>query len=69
MSWCSIREFLRIPQELTGKDVGIAIVDGSFPNHPDIATNARRNSYLVQTSEPDPHPSLLVADDGPWNRG
>jgi hypothetical protein len=69
MSWSSIREFLRIPQELTGKDVGIAIVDGSFPNHPDIATNVRRNSYLVKTSEPNPHPSLHVASDGPWNRG
>ncbi|SDX04796.1 S8 family serine peptidase [Paenibacillus sp. CF384] len=69
MSWSSIREFLRIPEELTGKGVGIAIVDGSFPNHPDIATNVRRNSYLVKTSEPDPHPTLHVANDGPWNRG
>lgn len=69
MSWSSIREFLRIPQELTGKDVGIAIVDGSFPNHPDIATNVRRNSYLVKTSESNPHPALHLENDGPWNRG
>ncbi|GLX69665.1 S8 family serine peptidase [Paenibacillus glycanilyticus] len=69
MTWPSIREFLRIPQELTGKDVSIAIVDGRFPNHPDIATNARRKTYIVKLSESIPQPNLMIADDGPWNKG
>lgn len=68
MTWSSIREFLRIPQDLTGKSVGIAIIDSNFPNHPDIATNTNRNTYIVKL-ETDPHPALMVSDDGPWNRG
>lgn len=44
MTWPSIREFLQIPKELTGKNVGIAVIDGSFPNHPDIAANEHRNT-------------------------
>ncbi len=65
MSWPSIREFLRIPLGLTGKNVGIAIVDSRFPNHPDIATDTHRNTYIVKTSEPNPHLALMVADEGP----
>ncbi|MFC3767391.1 S8 family serine peptidase [Paenibacillus sp. GCM10012303] len=69
MTWPSIRNFLQIPHHLTGKGVGIAVVDGRFPNHPDIAATSRRNTYLVKTSEPDPVPSLMTADDGPWTKG
>jgi len=68
MTWSSIREFLQIPKELTGKSVGIAIVDSSFPNHPDIATNTHRNTYIVNF-ETDPYPALMTSDNGPWNRG
>ncbi|MFK4170132.1 S8 family serine peptidase [Paenibacillus lautus] len=69
MAWPSIREFLRIPQEFTGNDVSIAIVDGRFPNHPDIATNEHRKTYVINLSEAIPQPSLMTADDGPWNKG
>ncbi|MFD0713094.1 S8 family serine peptidase [Paenibacillus sp. GCM10027626] len=67
--WPSIREFLRIPEELTGKNVGIAVVDGRFPNHPDIAANACRNTYIVKTSESNPHPMIMEMDNMPWNGG
>jgi len=69
VTWPSIRHFLQIPHHLTGKGVGIAVVDGRFPTHPDIAATSRRNTYLVKTSEPDPVPSLMTADDGPWTKG
>ncbi len=45
--WPSLRDFLRVPIELTGKNVRIAVIDGEFPNHPDISTNERRTSYLI----------------------
>lgn len=69
MTWPSIRNYLRIPFDLTGKGVGIAIVDGSFPNHPDIASSPQRNTYVVKISEPNPAPVLMSADDGPWTKG
>ena len=68
--WPSLREFLRIPDELTGKDVRIAVIDGEFPKHPDICTNERRTSYLVPgMSEPDAPPEVFTAERGPWKGG
>ena len=68
--WPSLREFLRIPDELTGKDVRIAVIDGEYPRHPDICTNERRTSYLVPgMSEPDAPPEVFTAERGPWKGG
>ena len=68
--WPSLREFLRVPGELTGKNVRIAVIDGEFPHHPDISTNDRRTSYLVPgMSEPDALPEVFTAESGPWKGG
>ena len=68
--WPSLRDFLRVPGELTGKNVRIAVMDGEFPNHPDISTNERRTSYLVRgMSEPETSPEIFQAEPGPWSGG
>ena len=68
--WPSLRDFLRVPSELTGKNVRIAVFDGEFPNHPDISTNERRTSYLVRgMSEPETSPEVFQAEPGPWSGG
>lgn len=68
--WPSLREFLRVPRELTGKNIRIAVIDGEFPHHPDICTNDRRTSYLVPgMSEPDAQPEVFEAEPGPWGGG
>ncbi|MDE2887222.1 MAG: S8 family serine peptidase [Gemmatimonadota bacterium] len=68
--WPSLREFLRVPRELTGKNVRIAVIDGEFPHHPDISTNNRRTTYLVPgLSEPDAQPEVFEAEPGPWKGG
>ena len=68
--WPSLRDFLRVPGELTGKNVRIAVFDGEFPNHPDISTNERRTSYLVRgMSEPETSPEVFQAEPGPWAGG
>ena len=68
--WPSLREFLRIPGELTGRSVRIAVIDGEFPKHPDICTNDRRTSYLVPgMAEPDATPEVFTAEPGPWKGG
>ena len=68
--WSSLRDFLRVPGELTGKNVRIAVIDGEFPNHPDISTNERRTSYLVRgMSEPETSPEVFQAEPGPWTGG
>ena len=65
--WPSLRKFLQIPVELTGKNIRIAIVDSEFPNHPDISTNERRTSYLVRTTlVPETPPDIFAAEPGPW---
>ena len=51
MAWASIRAFLRIPDNLMGKGVNIAVIDSSFAHHPDISSNENRNTYIVKTSE------------------
>ncbi|MYD59976.1 MAG: S8 family serine peptidase [Gemmatimonadetes bacterium] len=68
--WPSLRNFLRVPGELTGKNVRIAVIDGEFPNHPDISTNERRTSYLVRgMSEPETPLEIFQAEPGPWSGG
>lgn len=68
--WPSLREFLRVPRELTGKDIRIAVIDGEFPRHPDISTDDRRTSYLVPgMSDPDAQPEVFEAEPGPWKGG
>jgi len=67
MRWPSIREFLEIPEHLTGKDVNIAIIDGKFPSHPDIASNHRRNTYIVKTcAGPCTKPKMLKPMEAEW---
>jgi hypothetical protein len=67
--WPALRNFLRVPDELTGKGVRIAVVDGEFQNHPDISTDERRTTHLVRAAESEPHPALLQAKVGPWTGG
>ena len=68
--WPSLRDFLRVPGELTGKNVRIAVIDGEFPNHSDISTNERRTSYLVRgMSEPETSPEIFQSEPGPWSGG
>ena len=68
--WPSLRDFLQVPGELTGRNVRIAVVDGEFPNRPDISTNQRRMSYLVPgMSEPETRPQVFTAEPGPWKGG
>ena len=68
--WPSLREFLRVPRELTGKNVRIAVIDGEFPHHPDISTDDRRTTYLVPgLSDPDAQPEVFEAVPGPWKGG
>lgn len=68
--WPSLREFLRVPRELTGNNVRIAVIDGEFPHHPDICTNDRRTSFLVPgMSDPDAQPEVFEAEPGPWKGG
>lgn len=68
MTWTSIRDFLQIPSALTGKNINIAVVDAGFPDHPDITSNDRRQTYLIQTSETHPEPVLFYSNSGPWNK-
>lgn len=71
LAWASIRDFLKIPHNLTGKNINIAIIDGRFPHHPDICSNAGRKTFLVKTTEASPVPTLMIAHQGPehWNKG
>lgn len=69
MTWPTIREVLRIPVNLTGKGVNIAIIDSSFANHPDIAPDENRSTYIVKTSEHLAQPLLMHSNGGPWTKG
>jgi serine protease AprX len=69
MSFSSLRDFLHVPEILTGKGVRIAIVDGDFPTHPDITTNSEREVFLVRASDPDPSPVLFQSTEGQWRNG
>ena len=67
--WPALRDFLNVPDELTGKGVRIAVVDGDFPNHPDISTNQHRTTYKVMVMDPDPEPKEFTAEPAPWKGG
>ncbi len=69
MVWPALRDFLDVPASLTGRGVCIAIVDGGFPPHPDIATNSQRASHIVYATCPDPRLRRLEATTGPWPGG
>lgn len=69
-AWPSIREFLDVPSDLTGRGVTIAIIDANFPDHPDISSDETRNTYRVRLSPEVTEPERIVADHaGPWRRG
>ena len=67
--WPRLRDFLSVPDELTGKGVRIAVVDGDFPPHPDITSNGRRTTWKVMVMEPDSQPRVFAAEPGPWKGG
>ena len=67
--WPTLRDFLNVPDELTGKGVCIAVVDGDFPSHPDITTNEQRTTYKVMVMEAEPQPKVFEAEPGPWKGG
>ncbi|MDE2813452.1 MAG: S8 family serine peptidase, partial [Gemmatimonadota bacterium] len=67
--WPTLRDFLSVPDELTGKGVRIAVVDGDFPSHPDITTNEQRTTYKVMVMESEPQPKVFEAEPGPWKGG
>lgn len=71
MAWTSIRDFLKIPCNLTGKNINIAIIDGRFPPHPDISSDTGRRTFLVKTTEVSPVPTLMAAnmEKEHWNKG
>jgi len=69
MEWASIRTFLNIPENLTGKNVNIAVIDSRFANHPDISSNQQRDTYIVKISDPLAQPVLMLSNEGPWNKG
>jgi len=67
--WPTLRDFLSVPDELTGKGVRIAVVDGDFPSHPDITTNEQRTTYKVMVMESESQPKVFEAEPGPWKGG
>lgn len=64
--WPTLRDFLQVPAELTGKGVRIAVVDGRFPNHPDISTNRHRTTHIVHVMDSEPHPEVFYTEPEPW---
>ena len=67
--WPTLRDFLSMPGELTGKGVRIAVVDGDFPPHPDITRNEHRTTCKVMVMESEPQPRVFEAEPGPWKGG
>lgn len=63
MNWSSIRGFLDMPKDVTGKGVKIAIIDGLFPPHPDIVSNEHRNTYVVKSSSSNQAPLKMEASE------
>lgn len=62
MNWTSIRDFLHLPKNITGKGVEIAIIDGGFYCHPDIISNHNRSSFLVKTHTDNPVPIKITSE-------
>src|SRR5690625_5060337 len=59
MNWTEIRDFLEVPNDITGKGIKIAIIDGFFPSHPEIISNQHRDTFLVKTHMSSPKPIKL----------
>ena len=64
--WPTLRDFLQVPAELTGKGVRIAVVDGKFPNHPDISTDSHRTTHIVSVMDSEPRPEVFHTQPEPW---
>lgn len=69
MVWPSIRAFLGIPNHLTGRGVGIAVLDGTFAGHADISDGTSRRSRVVLTGQAGARPELVRPTLGPWPAG
>src|SRR5215831_8307905 len=69
MAWPSIRAFLGIPDHLTGRGVGIAVVDGTFTGHPDISDGTARRSRVVLTGQAGACPEPVRSAMSPWPAG
>lgn len=63
------RTFLDVPPDLTGRGVCIAVVDGDFRPHPDIASTERRTVRFVRAADEVPDVSRLEEAPGPWPGG
>lgn len=63
------RTFLNVPPELTGRGVCIAVVDGDFRPHPDIASTERRTVRFVRAADEVPQCLPLEEAPGPWPGG
>jgi len=60
MNWTAIRDFLEVPNDITGKGVKIAIIDGFFPSHSEIISNQHRDTFLVKAHTSNPNPIKLT---------
>ena len=60
---------LKVPPELTGSAVCIAVVDGDFRPHPDIASTERRITRFVRAADEVPEVLPLEDAPGPWLGG
>jgi len=69
MAWPSIRTFLGIPDHLTGRDVVIALVDGTFAGHPDISDGSARRSRRVLAGQVGAEPEAVGPVVEPWPAG
>jgi Subtilase family len=65
----SIRAFLGIPDRLTGRGVGIAVIDGTFTSHLDISDGYLRRSLLVQVGRADAEPEAVRPTLEDWPAG
>ena len=69
MTWPALRRFLEVPDALTGRGVRIALVDGEFTAHPDIAASPLRTTYQVRLAQEQPQPAPLPPSWEPWPDG
>lgn len=63
------RTFLDVPPDLTGRGTCIAVVDGDFRPHPDIASTERRTTRFVRAADEAPEVVRFEDAPGPWPGG
>lgn len=63
-AWPSIRSFLEIPDELTGRGVRIAVVDGCFARHPDIVGTGRERAAVGADGTAEIRPAAVALEAG-----